>query len=138
MSTRATVLIVADEQILMMARQRNGRSYYTTIGGGIEPGETPQMAARREAKEETNLEVVLGPLLWQTFHDRFELAEHAFLVTQFSGELRLGVGPEAAAQSVDNVYRLEWVPLTAVTHLPDVYPYPPDVARIRQFLTAAK
>lgn len=47
------------------------RSFWCTIGGGIEPNETPEQAALREAKEEigygqTSLE--LGPTIWQGEH----------------------------------------------------------------------
>ena len=45
MRERATVLIIRDETVLMMWRNKQGRIYHTFIGGGIEGGETPAQAA---------------------------------------------------------------------------------------------
>ena len=41
--------------------------WWFTVGGGIEPGETPQIAALREIVEETGFtEIDLGPTLFET------------------------------------------------------------------------
>lgn len=120
----------------MMRRRRNGRLYHVFIGGGIEPGESLVQAAHREAKEETSLDIVLGPHLWtrELFIPAHELIlpeetnhrEHAFLVTKFSGWPQLGAGPERLNQSPDNQYQLEWLPLTRVNSL-SLFPAPIDV-----------
>ncbi len=75
-------------------------------GGGIEPGETPEEAAVREAEEETGLTVKLNRKL-RVFDDDGR-AGHYFLVTEFDGEQRVG-GPELERMSPDNRYDLEWI-----------------------------
>ena len=115
MRERVSLIIVEDDNVLLFYRQRYGEVYYITPGGGRDPGETLREAAYREAAEETSLEIVLGPKLWQiTWPDG--QYETAFLVTDFQGQPRLGEGPELAEQSPYNVHRLEWHPLAA---LPD-------------------
>ena len=99
-----------------MWRSKQGLVYHTLIGGGIEAGETPEETAVREAKEETNLDVVLGPKLWAEEREGI-VFDHAFLVTEFSGEIRLGEGPEQDSASGENVYRHVWIPLADVPNL---------------------
>ena len=133
MRERATVLIVQDEKVLMMWRNNYGRIYHTFIGGGIEAGETPEEAAVREAKEETNLDVVLRTKLWQELRGDVEFMDHAFLVTEFWGVLRLGDGPELQDSSGENIYRHVWVPLLDVPML-TVFPAGVGVGEITAVL----
>jgi 8-oxo-dGTP diphosphatase len=126
MRERVSLIIVQDERVLLFYRQRDGRVYYITPGGGREPGETLIEAAYREAAEETSLEIVLGPTLWEdTWPDGQQ--ETAFLVTEFSGRPRLGNGPELAEQTPHNVHRLEWHPLAA---LPSSLIMPLDITAV--------
>lgn len=51
---------------------RPGVSYWFTVGGGLDPGETTQQAAARELREETGLDVApdrLGQPVWQELMD---------------------------------------------------------------------
>jgi 8-oxo-dGTP diphosphatase len=112
---RAGVIIIRDGRILLLQRHKYGLYYYLVPGGGVEEGETVEEAAVREAREETGLEVTLAGKVGE-YHHREQL-EHYFLARDFNGELHLG-GPEVARQSRDNVYRLEWVPLSRLDDIP--------------------
>jgi 8-oxo-dGTP pyrophosphatase MutT (NUDIX family) len=112
---RACVIIINEGKILLLHRHKYGRRYYLVPGGGVEAGESIEDAAVREAREETGLDVTLDGKLWEV-EDRRQL-EHYFLCGGFNGSLHLG-GPEAERQSRDNVYRLEWVRLSALDDLP--------------------
>ncbi|KAA3656899.1 MAG: NUDIX domain-containing protein [Chloroflexi bacterium] len=112
---RVSLYFVRDGKLLLIYRWKNGRSFHVLPGGGVEPGETLVEAAHREAKEETNFDIELGPLLWHREPDAIN-EEFAYLVANFEGELCLG-GPEAVKQSPTNIYRFDWIPL------PDIYEF---------------
>lgn len=114
-SGRAGLIFIRNKEILLLYRFKNGREYFAFPGGGIEEGETVEGAAMREAKEETGLDIKLGEKLWTNLN-KSEETEHYFLVTEFSGGLKLG-GPEEERSSLDNIYRLEWTPLDKIKEL---------------------
>lgn len=107
---RAVALIYNDQnQVLLMLRRKNGKAYATLPGGGVEPGETPAEACKREVLEEVNLVVEVGPQVaeWDNLNNH----EHYFLTRYLSGEMRLGDGPEGIRQSAENWYEPQWVSL---------------------------
>ena len=130
MRHRATLYFIRDGKLLLIHRYREGREYFTTIGGGIEEGETAVSAAIREGIEETGLDFELGGLLWKRpFLDQYE---HAFLVTTFSGTPTLG-GPEMLEQSENNRYLFEW---HSLDNLPDSIIFQPTDEQLRRIATA--
>ena len=105
-----------------MHRIRAGVEFFAVPGGMVENGETPEQAAIREAKEETNLDVVLGGKLFDFQREIYEhngvreyhgaphgkVHEYFFLTDSFSGVAMLG-GEELEHSSVDNFYELAWI-----------------------------
>ncbi|WP_420630919.1 NUDIX domain-containing protein [Candidatus Leptofilum sp.] len=134
MRERVSLYIYRNGRILFFYRVRPDRTHYVAIGGGVEPGETLVEAALREAKEETNYDIMLGPKLWEK--ERIgAYCEYAYLVTEFSGELALG-GPELARQTPNNRHIFKWISLEDIPQL-DLYPGPvtsAQVAQIRKLL----
>lgn len=133
MRERVSLYIYENGRLLVFKRVREDRIHHVAIGGGVEPGETILEAALREAKEETNFDIVLGPRLWVR-----ELAnehrEYAYLVTEFSGELALG-GPELERQTPTNRHIFQWVSLNELPQL-DLYPGPLTNAQINRIQQA--
>jgi 8-oxo-dGTP pyrophosphatase MutT (NUDIX family) len=64
MRVAAYAVIVDDDDRVLLARWTEGRRVsWTMPGGGLEDGEDPQVAARREVLEETGYKVVIDDLL---------------------------------------------------------------------------
>lgn len=57
------VIIDADDRILLAHWNEGRRAAWTLPGGGLEPGEDPEHAARREVREETGYRASVGELL---------------------------------------------------------------------------
>ncbi|SDO34340.1 ADP-ribose pyrophosphatase YjhB, NUDIX family [Microbacterium sp. ru370.1] len=57
------VITDADERVLLAHWIDGRRAAWTLPGGGLEPGEDPAHAVRREVREETGFRVVVGELL---------------------------------------------------------------------------
>ncbi|MFB7843803.1 NUDIX hydrolase [Microbacterium sp. NPDC056052] len=64
MRVAAYAVIVDEDRRVLLARWTEGRRVsWTMPGGGLEPGEDPEAAVRREVREETGYKVVVDELL---------------------------------------------------------------------------
>jgi ADP-ribose pyrophosphatase YjhB (NUDIX family) len=124
MRERAAVVIIKEGRVLLIYRKKNGREYYIVPGGGVEEGETPEVACLREAMEETSLHVQIDRKMTTTTDP--QQTTHYFLVSDFSGEPALG-GPEQQRNSETNVYILEWIDQD---RLETINLLPPDARQI--------
>ena len=53
----ARAIVLKDDSLLVMRREKAGRKYCSLVGGAVDPGETPEQALYRELAEETGIEV---------------------------------------------------------------------------------
>ncbi|MDE2355734.1 MAG: NUDIX domain-containing protein [Alphaproteobacteria bacterium] len=140
----ARVLLLDSEDRILLLKGRlptapEGPGAWYTVGGGVEPGESLEAAARREMAEETGLEphFVSQPLWWseQVYYDRKGrpvLFRQAFLMARCDGgdPSRAGWTPLEQAL-VDDI---RWWTL-AELETTDEPVYPEDLAsRLRQLL----
>ena len=71
------VVLDDDNRVLLVHFEFSEWTGWATPGGGVEPGETHEMAIRRELKEEVGLlDVDLGPVIWERTHV-FSFAEYS-------------------------------------------------------------
>ena len=112
---RARVVIVESGRVALIKRVRAGMTYYIFPGGGVEPGETPEQAATREAREELGVDVVVGDLLLEeVFHGvRFAFFEARIV----GGEFGTGLWPDhadfdAVEEERSGTHEAVWMPLS--------------------------
>jgi 8-oxo-dGTP diphosphatase len=115
-------IVIKDDQLLVMHRNKFGTEYDTLPGGNIEIGETPEQALLRELHEETQV-VIQNP--------RCVILEHAgepygdqyiYLCDYVSGEPTLLPGSEEdhINQLGQNLYQPMWVSLSELPSKPFV------------------
>lgn len=114
MPQRAAVVIVENGKVLLVHRFKGGLEYWVLPGGSVEAGESLEQACRREAKEETGLDILIVRRVLTREHEG--RSEAYFLARAVGGKLEV-VEPERSRQSPSNRYTLEWVEAAALKRL---------------------
>jgi 8-oxo-dGTP diphosphatase len=114
MIQRAAIIVIREGKILLMHRKRNDSEYYVIPGGHIEEGESPEVTAKRELREETDIEAGIDFLFLENedggWHNYFYMAKNA------TGEARFG-GEEFERNNEQNHYELEWIELSKLPEI---------------------
>ena len=113
MRQAARAIIIRNDQLLVIHRNKYGQEYYTLPGGGIDAGETAQQAIIRELAEETGVNVTLGPLVFIENPGNPFGRQYVFLCTYEAGEPALHPDSEEAElnKAGANTYVPMWLPL---------------------------
>ena len=121
MGTAARAIIIENDKMLVMYRNKYGSQYYTLVGGRVNDGESVEQALVREIKEETGLEITSARLVFfedhpEPYNQQYtylcEVAPHDQAAVQETSEEgfmnRLGA----------NMHEPQWVALKGFSHLP--------------------
>lgn len=100
---RVSGILIQNNEILLVSHKSIGKTdiLWAPPGGGLHFGEPLEECLRREFKEETNLQIEVGQLLF--VNEYLELPLHAielfFEIKSYSGELKIGQDPEMSPES---------------------------------------
>ncbi|HSH80742.1 MAG TPA: NUDIX hydrolase [Herpetosiphonaceae bacterium] len=111
-------MVIEDNRVLMVQQTYQGARFWTFPSGGIEPGETPEMAARREAKEEVGLDVAIIGLLYCAPRRTSTGTYYCYLGRRIpgSGTYRL----EPSISDAEEIHAACWFSLEQVMEHPEV------------------
>ncbi|NMH68237.1 NUDIX domain-containing protein [Bacillus sp. RO3] len=119
MRDRASVVIIENHKVGLIRRMREGKMYYVFPGGGIEEGETPEEAAKREAFEELGVEVKVHHCMAEI---EFNGTQSFFLSEIMEGVFGTGQGEEYIDKKRDRgTYLPVWVDVNRLSSI-DVKP----------------
>ena len=104
-----TAVLPRDENGRVLLVQTIDTGQWAAIGGAVEPDESPQQAARREAEEEAGVLVQLGPLLAVLGGPEFRVTypngdETSYVTTVFDARVVSG----SPAPDGDETGAVEW------------------------------
>ena len=118
-------IILDDEKMVAMYREKNDRVYYTFPGGGKNPDENLEECVVREVQEEFGMNV--EPVREVYCYEDEKTIQHFFLCNWISGEFGSGVGEEFQADRNKGVYIPMLIDCNKIKDLPLM---PPEVKDI--------
>lgn len=120
MKKAVRAIIIHDDNILLMKRNKFGKEYYTLIGGHVELGESHEVALLREIHEETMVHVAHPRLVYIEHAGPVYGTQYIFLCKYVSGVPILH--PHADEVHINklgqNIYTPMWLPLTDLEKVP--------------------
>ena len=113
-------IIIKNDQLLVMHRNKFGIEYDTLPGGNIEVGETPEQALYREVQEETMVTFANPRLVFVEHSDAIYGDQYIFLCNYAQGEPQLH--PESEEEYINklgkNMYTPMWLPFAELPKAP--------------------
>ena len=127
MRIRAGVVLIEDNKVALIERQRAGLHYYAFPGGGVDNGESYEQAAVREMEEETGLQVKVIRKIADIYYNGN--LQPYFLVDKIGGEFSTGTGEEFGEYDpTSGTYHPMWMSIAELPEHDNVYPV--DVAAL--------
>ena len=120
---RTRAIIIYEDKLLSMYRERDGRIFYTFPGGGMEENETVEECVVREVFEEFGIKIKPINMVY-TYETKYSI-EHFYVAEWVSGEFGTGNGEEFKEDITKGVYIPKMINIDDIPNLPLM---PPEVA----------
>ncbi len=116
------VIVVKDDALLVMHRNKFGQQYYTLVGGAIKPNESPLMAIDREVREETSLLVTNPRFVFMEEAGEPYGTQYVYLCEYTGGDAMLDPDSDEAKIHAlgSNLYTPTWLPVRELPNVPFV------------------
>ncbi|PQZ57103.1 MULTISPECIES: NUDIX domain-containing protein [Bacillus] len=115
---RGAAIIIQDGKIALIKRVREGEMYFVFPGGGIEEGETPEEATKREVYEELGIHIQMGHLIATVEYNGTEYYYDAHIIDGIFGS---GKGEEFKRKDRGSYIPL-WMPVNELENV-NIKPY---------------
>jgi 8-oxo-dGTP pyrophosphatase MutT (NUDIX family) len=106
-------IIIRDEKLLVMKRNKFGDEYYTLTGGGVDMNENHEQALVRELFEETGLKVTKARQVFREEAGEPYGTQFVYLCQDPGGEVELQ--PDSEEEVINrggkNIYEPTWLPI---------------------------
>lgn len=115
-------VVIYQDKLLVMHRNKFGTQYDTLPGGRVEPGESYEQALLRELDEETTVQVANQRLIFIEHAGDPYGDQYIFLCDYVSGQPQLKPGTDEAAihKLGENLYVPSWIELRDLPNKPFV------------------
>ena len=110
------VLVERAGKVLLVRRRQHGAGSWSTPGGYLDPGETPEACAVREVREETGVEIA-DPVFLALTNDVFDGGAKHNLTVWMAGQHVRGEGTVAAPEETSEVGWFAWDALPSPLYL---------------------
>ena len=96
-------VLIENDKILLIYREKNGKVYYVFPGGGVGEAETNEECLIRECREELGIEINIIKQLYEVKGKDF--LQHFFLIERVSGDIGTGDAWEYDVNRVGGLQR---------------------------------
>ena len=117
MRDRGSAVLIENRKVALIKRVKNDVTYYVFPGGGIEKGETPKEATKREAYEELGIDIDVKECILEI---DFSGKQYFFLGDIVGGTFGTGQGEEFSDENKGS-YIPMWVNIDDLSYI-DVKP----------------
>lgn len=114
---RVRAIIFHEDKLITMYREKDGRSYYSFPGGGLEDDESMESCVIRECKEEFGIDVKPLKELYIYENENFNSIEHFYLCRWVGGEFGTGDGEEFQTMEY-GLYEPRMIKINEIEKLP--------------------